>query len=96
MLKLLKSKVSPFNSIVDKNIDWYMAQLTQEKESKLVGVEVFYISFNRFVWLSSMQITLLSNCLHSKKKMLSVSDADSDIFKKRFRYLNSLLSAYFA
>lgn len=55
-----------------------MAQLTQEKESKLVGVEVFYISFNRFVWLSSMQITLLSNCLHSKKKMLIATSLKKD------------------
>ena len=37
LLKLFKSKVSPFINIIDKNIDWYMAQLTQEKESKLVS-----------------------------------------------------------
>ena len=37
LLKLLKSKASPFKSVIDKNADWYMAQLTQEKESKLVS-----------------------------------------------------------
>jgi hypothetical protein len=36
LLRFLKSKVSPFKAVVDDNIDWYMAQLTQEKESKLV------------------------------------------------------------
>jgi hypothetical protein len=41
LLKLLKSKVSPFQSITDKYIDWYMAQLTQEKESKLVNINFF-------------------------------------------------------
>jgi len=43
LLKLLKCKVSPFQGIIDKNIDWYMAQLTQEKESKLVNKTFFYI-----------------------------------------------------
>lgn len=35
LLHLLKSKCSPFKNIIDEHIDWYMAQLTQEKESKL-------------------------------------------------------------
>ena len=43
LLKLLKSKVSPFQVIIDKNIDWYMAQLTQEKESKLVNKILLFI-----------------------------------------------------
>ena len=41
LLKLLKSKVSPFKGVIDKNIEWYMAQLTQEKESKLVIIWIF-------------------------------------------------------
>jgi len=36
LLQLLKSKCSPFKNVIDKNADWYLAQLTQEKESKLV------------------------------------------------------------
>ncbi len=39
LLRLFKSKVSPFKAIIDENIDWYMAQLTQEKESKLVSLK---------------------------------------------------------
>lgn len=45
LLKLLKSKVSPFQVIIDKNIDWYMAQLTQEKESKLVNKILLFILY---------------------------------------------------
>ena len=41
LLRLLKSKVSPFRAIIDDNIEWYMAQLTQEKESKLVSFFFF-------------------------------------------------------
>ncbi len=37
LLELLKSKCSPFKNVIDKNADWYMAQLTQEKESRLVS-----------------------------------------------------------
>ena len=37
LLQLLKSKCSPFKDINDKNVDWYMSQLTKEKESKLVS-----------------------------------------------------------
>ncbi len=46
LLKLLKSKVSPFQVIIDKNIDWYMAQLTQEKESKLVNKILLFILYD--------------------------------------------------
>ncbi len=45
LLKLLKCNISPFNSIIDMNIDWYMAQLTQEKESKLVILIFINLSF---------------------------------------------------
>ena len=37
LLKLLKSRVSPFKGVYDENAEWYMAQLTQEKESQLVS-----------------------------------------------------------
>lgn len=37
LLKLLKSKMSPFKSVIESNSEWYMAQLTQEKESRLVS-----------------------------------------------------------
>ena len=34
-------------NIIDKNVDWYLAQLTQEKEAKLVSslFELFSILF---------------------------------------------------
>lgn len=38
LLNLLKSKMSPFKNVIDSNADWYLAQLTQEKESKLVSI----------------------------------------------------------
>jgi hypothetical protein len=41
LYRLLKSKISPFKNIVDENVDYYMEQLIQEKESKLVGVRSF-------------------------------------------------------
>ena len=36
LLRLLKSKASPFKNVFENYVEWYLAQLTQEKESKLV------------------------------------------------------------
>ena len=49
LLRFLKSKVSPFKAVVDDNIDWYMAQLTQEKESKLVIFSLFACVLNHVI-----------------------------------------------
>lgn len=45
LLRFLKSKASPFKTIIDDNIDWYMAQLTHEKESKLVTSNISFVFF---------------------------------------------------
>lgn len=42
LLKLLKSKRSPFKNVNETNVDWYMAQLTKEKETKLVSFSVTF------------------------------------------------------
>jgi hypothetical protein len=49
LFKLLKSKISPFKNIVDENVDYYMEQLIQEKESKLVSIELLDIIYAKYV-----------------------------------------------
>ena len=38
LIKLLKSKVSPYKSVNDNNIDWYIEQLSQIKQIKLLVI----------------------------------------------------------
>ena len=35
LLKSLKSKIFPFKNVIDKNLDWYMAQFLKENNFKL-------------------------------------------------------------
>ncbi len=48
LLQLLKSKCSPFKNVLDKNADWYLAQLTQEKESMLVSSRASVSTYTLF------------------------------------------------
>lgn len=58
LLRLLKSKASPFKFVVDDNIDWYMAQLTQEKESKLVSLSLL---LTNYLLIHNHEFIIISN-----------------------------------
>ena len=57
LLALLKGHISPYKTIVNEaNVNWYMAQLTKEKETRLVTQAFpFFLSLNLLFLLEQIK-----------------------------------------